>query len=623
MNPQVDFLLNKSLDALRSSNLESAELYLRQALRLQPGNPHVLRLLGVISAQRRQYSDAIKYLNDSLKALPKNSLALSNLGNVFLELKEYSNALNAYDKSIKIDPKYEEAWSNKANALSELKRYDEAIAHYDKALDLRSDYVEAWFNKGNALSELKRYDEAIAHYDKALDLRSDYVEAWFNKGNALSELKQRDEAIAHYDKALSLKSDYHEAWSNKGLNLNELKHFDEAIAAYDKALSLKHDYHVAWANKGATLHELKRYDEAIALYDKALSLKSDYTEAWFNKGSALSELKRYDEAITHYDKALGLKPDYHEASWNKSLSLLIQGDFENGLPLFESRWDSGAVSAIAGKRFFNEPTWLGKEPLNGKTILLYAEQGFGDFIQFCRYVKLVADFGAKVILEAPLPLANLMEGLKGVSQLVVKGEQLPSFDYQCPLLSLPLAFKTNLHNIPNPNGYINLNKYPNKIIEWKSRLGSKLRPRVGLVWSGNPHHENDFNRSLLLKDILPFLPNQFEYISLQKEVREADKLVLDSNPHILNFASYLADFLDTAALIDNLDLVISIDTSVAHLSGALGKKTLVLLPSVPDWRWLLDREDSPWYRSVKLYRQVAIGDWKSALDRVALDLGSG
>ncbi len=222
-----------------------------QALRLQPNNPHVLRLLGVVSAQRKQYSDAIKYLSNSLKALPKNSLALSNLGNVFLELKEYGNAIDAYDKSIKIDPKYEEVWSNKGVALKELKRYDEAIAHYDKALSLKTDYAEGWSNKGNTLHELKRYDEAIAHYDKALSLKPDYHEAWTNKGVALKELKRYDEAIAHYDKALSLKHDYVEGWSNKGVTLHELKRYDEAIAHYDKALSLKHDIH--WVS-GDLLH---------------------------------------------------------------------------------------------------------------------------------------------------------------------------------------------------------------------------------------------------------------------------------------------------------------------------------------------------------------------------------
>ena len=251
MNPQIGFLLSKSLEALRNSNLESAELYLKQALRLQASNPHALRLLGVIAAQRKQYLDALQYLNDSLNTLPKNALALSNLGNVFLELKEYSKALDAYDKSIKLDQKYAEAYSNKGNALHELKRYDEAITHHDKALSLKPDYAEAYSNKGNALHELKRYDEAIAQYDKALSLNPDYAEAYSNKGVTLHELKCFDKAIVYYDKALSLKPDYAQVALNKGVTLHEIKCFDEAIVYYDKALSLKPD--IDWVS-GYLLH---------------------------------------------------------------------------------------------------------------------------------------------------------------------------------------------------------------------------------------------------------------------------------------------------------------------------------------------------------------------------------
>jgi len=302
--------------------------------------------------------------------------------------------------------------------------------------------------------------------------------------------------------------------------------------------------------------------------------------------------------------------------WNKSLTLLLQGDYETGFLLYESRWGSKDVYEVVGKRCFHKPTWLGIESLKDKTILLYGEQGLGDFIQFCRYVKLVSDLGANVILEVPRSLVRLMEGLDGISQLVISGEALPFFDFQCPLMSLPFIFKTTLDSIPNPQRYIHLDSCHHKISEWKARLGPKLKPRVGLVWSGNPHHKNDHNRSLFLADLLPFLPDQFEYISLQKEIRAADQLILDANPRIISFSSHLIDFHDTAALIQDLDLVITVDTSVAHLSGALGKKTLLLLPSVPDWRWLLDREDSPWYLSMLLFRQTTIGDWSSALGRI-------
>jgi len=279
MNPQIAFLLNKSLESLKNSNLASAELYLKQAIRLQPNNPHALRLLGVISAQQRHYPEALNYLNASLKFLPKNPLTLSNLGNIFLELKEYNKALDAYDKSIKIDPTYAEAWSNKGNVLSELERYDEAITQYDKALILRPDYAEAWSNKGKAFTKLKRYEEALSAHEKAVALKPDYAEAWSNMGLTLFELKLYEEALSAHEKAVALKPDYAEAWSNMGLTLFELKLYEEALSAHEKAVALKPDSYQLWINKGVASYELKHYDEVIADYDKALGLKSNID--WF------------------------------------------------------------------------------------------------------------------------------------------------------------------------------------------------------------------------------------------------------------------------------------------------------------------------------------------------------
>ena len=553
-------------------------------------NPQLQLILqqAIQAFQSGNFVSADLSLRRVLQIDSKNLPALHILGLIKASQSNYREAADYLARAARIHPNDASIQYNLAKALSDSGNDKDALAHHKKAVALAPNNPEAWLSYGKTASNLGRYEDALVWYGNALRLKPDYAEASLNKGATLKELERYEEAIAFAEQALSINPNLAEAWTNKGVALKALKRFDEAIAHYDKALSLKPDYHEAWTNKGVTLHELKRYDEAIA----------------------------------HYDTALSLKPEYHDASWNKSLCLLLQGDFENGLQLYESRWTSEKVSEIVGKRFFDGPAWLGAESLQDKTILLYGEQGLGDFIQFCRYVKLVADLGANVILEVPEALAGLMKGLDGISQLVIKGEALPFFDYQCPLLSLPLVFKTNLDTIPNPSRYINLNNYPNKIMEWKAGLGSKLKPRVGLVWSGNPHHKNDHNRSILLRDILPFLPNQFEYVSLQKEVREVDKLTLDSNPHILNFAGHLNDFLDTAALIDNLDLVISVDTSVAHLSAALGKETWVLLSHVTDWRWLLDREDSPWYPSMKLYRQTSIGNWNSVLDRVKSDLSS-
>ena len=504
-------------------------------------------------------------------------------------------------------------------AFLEAEDYSKAEHKFRKSLELMPDRPSTLTNLSVAQLKLKKYSEARATAQKAISVESNNSEAYLNLGLLEKELKSFDAAVNFFNKAIILKPSYHEAYSNKGNALNELKRFDEAIAHFDKALSLRPDYHEAWSNKGVTLHELKRFDEAIAHYDKALSLRPDYHEAWSNKGVTLHELKRFDEAIAHYDKALSLRPDYHEASWNTSLSLLLQGDFENGLPLYESRWDSDKVSEIVGKRFFREPTWLGKESLQGKTILLYGEQGLGDFIQFCRYVKLVSDLGAKVILEVPEMLASLMGGLEGLSQLVIKGKNLPFFDCQCPLVSLPLALNTRISSIPASIPYIPV--HPNKVSEWGRKLGGKRKKRIGLVWSSMSNFKADSKRSLRLADFIKALPLEgFEYICLQKELKDCDREFFANYKSIRFFGDDLGDFSDTAALIKNVDLVISSCTSIPHLSGALGKETWILLSHVPDWRWLLNREDSPWYPSMKLYRQPSIGDWGSVLDKVKKDL---
>ena len=584
MNLEFQSIIQRVIQAFRVENIDSAHSLLKEAMQVDIDNAETIFELGIAYAKVSKYNEALA---------------------IFCCLQPYKN----HDVKIPY---------NMGLIYSLQGKHQLALEAYDNALKIQPEDAETLINKGALYNDINNYDLALEALEKAIEISPNIPEAWSNKGIALNYLNLYQESISAYHQATKLNPIYYEAWSNKSVPLNKLKRFLEASEACDKALSLKPDYAEAHYNKGNVLNELKRFDEAIAHYDRALDLKPNYHEALTNKGNVLNELKRFDEAIAHYDRALDLKPNYHEASLNKSLSLLLQGDFENGLELYENRWHSEKASEVLEKRFFDKPTWLGRESLHGKVILLYGEQGLGDFIQFCRYGKLVSALGAEVILETPSSLAGLMEDLEGISQIVIKGEELPFFDYQCSLMSLPLAFRTNLTTIPWNGPYLLIDAI--KVDEWSRRLGSKLKPRVGLVWSGNPHHKNDHNRSLLLEDILPFLPSKFEYISLQREVREVDKLTLDLNPHIRSFASDLKDFVDTAALINNLDLVISVDTSVAHLSGALGKKTLVLLPDIPDWRWMLTREDSPWYPTIQLYRQLEIGDWNSALVKLKLDL---
>lgn len=298
--------------------------------------------------------------------------------------------------------------------------------------------------------------------------------------------------------------------------------------------------------------------------------------------------------------------------------MLLRGEFETGWREHEWRWKSDQTSSFKEKRAFRQPLWLGQESIAGKSILLYMEQGLGDTLQFCRYVKMVADLGARVILEVHKALATLVSDLEGVSQLITRGTPLPAFDYHCPLLSLPLAFKTTLATIPSSSRYLISDAA--KVALWRTRLVGNSAPLIGLVWSGNPIHGNDRNRSIPLADLIRHLPDKFQYVSLQKDVRDMDRTTLETNSNVWKFTDDLDDFTDTAALCECLDLIVSVDTSVAHLCGALGKRTWILLPFSPDWRWLLDREDSPWYSHVKLYRQKSIGAWSEVLNRVAMDL---
>jgi hypothetical protein len=296
--------------------------------------------------------------------------------------------------------------------------------------------------------------------------------------------------------------------------------------------------------------------------------------------------------------------------------LLSCGDFGKGWTDYEWRWSNDKGSYILDRRLFPQPLWLGDESIAGKRILLHSEQGLGDTLQFCRYAKSVSELGAHVVLEVQPPLASVLAKLDGVSQLVTRGNALPEFDYHCPLLSLPLAFKTTLETIPIRDRY--LCAETSKITHWQRRLGEKTKPRVGLVWNGKRRTEND--RSILLADLIQCLPGDFQYVSLQKEVRDPDSRTLNAHPEILDFRAEAKDFSDTAALCECMDVVISVDTSAAHLSAALGRKTWILLPYIADWRWLIDRATSPWYESATLYRQAIMGDWRGVFEKVAADL---
>ena len=492
------------------------------------------------------------------------------------------------------------------------RKFVEAERICQQIINNEGDLVDVLHLLAIVQSSLGKQDTALASCDRALKLRPDHVDLLCNRGNILHELKRFEEALASYDHAVELRPDYAEALFNRGNTLHGLKRFEEALATYDRLLKLRPDYAGALFNRGIILHELNRFEEALASYDRLLKLRPDCAEALFNRGNTLHELKRFEEALASYDRAIESRPGYAEALCSEAVCHLLIADFDRGWEKYESRWGTKQLRTV--KRSFVQPQWTGIDDVRGKTILLYAEQGFGDAIQFCRYVPLVAERGARVIVEVPRPLQELITALSG-AHVVSRGDPLPDFDMHCPLLSLPLAFGTRLETIPSTTLYQRVS--PRALINWDARLASrKHRARIGLAWSGNPRHLNDHNRSIRLSSLLSFLDVTATFVSLQKDIRPEDATVLKNQSDLLHFGDELETFSHTAALVSTLDLVISVDTSVAHLAGALAKPVWVMLPFIADWRWLLDREDSPWYPTVRLFRQDETRAWDSVIARM-------
>jgi tetratricopeptide (TPR) repeat protein len=486
-----------------------------------------------------------------------------------------------------------------------------ALAFYDQAIDIDLNYATAHFNKGIALRQLGRYDEELTAFDQALAINPAYAEAHFNRGFALQELGRYNEALAAWDQALAINTAYTAARFNKGIALQKLGRSNEALTAFDQTLAINPAYAEAHFNRGFALQELRRYEEALTAFDQALAINPAYAEAHYNRGVILQELRIYEEALSSYNHAIAINPNFALSQWNKSLLLLLRGDYEEGWRLYE--WRHEVIKPLVHR--FAKPLWLGDAEVMGKTILLYQEQGYGDTIQMLRYIPLLAECDARVIISAPGPLVHLASTLPGVAGILGKGEPLPEFDLHCPFMSLPLAFKTTLETIPVAVPYL---KTPeNKVAWWQSRLGEKTCSRIGLVWSGVSGYGNDHRRSIALETLLPLLDRNAEFHSLQIEYRDADRKLLEIlKDRLRDHSKEIVDFGDTAALIEEMDLVISVDTSVAHLAGALGKPVWILLPYAPDFRWLIDRDDSPWYPTARIFRQPVFDAWGRVVEKV-------
>ena len=443
------------------------------------------------------------------------------------------------------------------------------------------------------------------------------AKTYFLDGLAKANLENWEPAEIAFRKSLEIMPERESTISNLLAALIVQEKFQEAWELSRVAISLGQNNPVTNVNVGILHHKARDLEQALLFFDKAISLDPHNAEAHLNRGKVFLDLNKVSLAKGAFDKALQSKPDFKEAKFCKSLALLVTGDFENGWPLYESRW---RTKELMQKLKFEQPLWLGKEDLSGKTILLHWEQGFGDTIQFVRFSHEVKKLGGKIVLKVQKQLVELLKSLEGFDVLIADGLPLPAFDFHCPLMSLPLALGITPKTIPSDVPYLKADQ--TKIAKWSDKLGPKRKLRIGIVWSGNAIHADDHNRSIPLKQFLTAMPNDCDLLGLQKDLREEDTPILNSTSNLLFFGDELGDFSDTAALCTLVDAVVTVDTSVAHLAGALGINVNVLIPRKPDFRWLLEGSDSAWYPTMRLYRQGQDGCWAKAISTINTNLMS-
>jgi len=481
---------------------------------------------------------------------------------------------------------------------------------YTAVLDDDPQSFDALHGLGQISLRRGRLDTALAYIQSALKCDLSRADGFASLGLVFHALRDFPRALASFDEGLRLAPDNVELLNGRGVALLELGRGAEALESIDRALAVAPSHLDALGNRGNVLLRLNRVEEALAAYDRVLQSAPNSAGLLANRAAALRRFDRPHEALASAARALAIKPDFAQARFVESVARLSLGDFSAGWRAYESRWHIGWLASQ--RRDYGAPLWLGKESLDGKTILVHAEQGLGDTIQFVRYVPLLAARGAKVILEVQSPLVRLLSAMPEAAAVIARKDPLPPYDFHCPVLSLPLACATTLETIPAVTPYIAAAE--SEIAFWRTHLPHQAQLRVGLVWSGERSHDNDLNRSIGLSTLSPlFDVPDLSLVSLQHEVRREDQALLQSRRHIWQNAGQFKDFADTAAVIAQLDAVIAVDTAVAHLAGAMGKPLFLLLPFAADFRWLRERTDSPWYPAAQLFRQPRFGDWDSAV----------
>ena len=595
---------------------EGAVAAFQQALTRRPRDAALHNKLGVALAELSRLDEAEAAYRRSIELDPGLMRAYFNLAIALTGQARLAEAESAYRSVIADDPAYRGVWLNLGNVLVDQNKLDEAVGAYRRALAVNPDDPGSLGNLGAALYRMGRFDEAIIHYRRATELAPDNVATLRLFGLVLHEAGRLQEAIAIYRRMLVLDPFDHVIPSNLGACHCELGEFDEAIACADLALALRPDHAPAHTNMGIVFEKQNLVDAAVAAHRRAVAADPAYAKGYANLAVALRNAGEIDEALAVSHRAIALDPDQPLAHYNHAHFLLMNGDFANGFE--EYQWRRKCKTLSDGDPTFSEPEWQG-EPLEGRTLLLFAEYGLGDALQFVRYLPMVAAMGGVIILQVQPALASLLRTMQGVT-VVPRGEPLPAFDLQLPLMSLPRIFRTTLDTIPASVPY--LHPDAEKLERWHYALDGVAALKVGVVWAGNPRHKGDRQRSLSAEAVLPQLVMPgVQLYSLQKEPRPEDIPVIAAlGAAVIDLAPALGDFADTAAAVAALDLVIAVDTSVAHLAGALGRPVWMLLPHALDWRWLRDRADSPWYPTMRLFRQHRPQAWESVLARVSAEL---
>jgi tetratricopeptide (TPR) repeat protein len=506
-------------------------------------------------------------------------------------------------------------------ALEQQERHQEAFKVFDRAVQLSPGHAGAWTQRANALANLNHPADSLASYERALKLDPGQAEAAYGCARLLLKLRRLEEALTYFNMCDQLQPNQATILEERAMTLHDLRRFEEALADGQRAHALNPaNFHVC-NNTGVSLHKLSRDEEALPWFDNALALRPDFSAALNNKAHSLAQMLRMDEAMTIYEHVKTIDPGNADAATDLSHLHLLTGNFEAGWAGLKALWKTRFPSMYYPS--FSQPMWLGDGDIEGKTILVYSNEGSGDTIQFVRYVPMLSARGARAILVVGDPVYPLLSTLPDVALCLPKSvPSLPAFDLHCPLTTLPLAFATRLETIPSTTPYLPAPAEARRQA-WEDRLqshfGPRRRLRVGLAWSGNPKQPNDHNRSTSLRALLGLLDTDAEFISLQKDPRPDDRVLLRQTS-ILDLTLGLTDFAETAALVSCLDLVISVDTSVAHLAGALGHPVWVMLTFAPDWRWLLDRDDCPWYPTARLFRQTEKRNWAGVVARVRSEL---